>query len=267
MSVERAAKLVEDLTRFKRLAAGAPTAEFPASRLSDATLSFNDVAIEVGDWYLTEIRGDVILLRERAGQAEKRTLGQFHRLLKDQRDYSAHPVNFDRREEAEAWRRDVLDGRAQPSANGNLVDALINELCNALDCLCKVAATIAGGGADRQWAEISSTSPEAELRLVYDNLGRAFPARSKYLVLQYSKHPDLPKAKTSQDRANIGELVALGALAAPLRLPYDELLDEFGSVGDPRATALLLLAHGLQALGMDRSRLVKALHAVWDDLA
>lgn len=265
MSVKGAAELAERFSGFKRLAAGAPAAEFPDAEDFAAGVSFQDVAIAIGDWYLTQLRGDVNVVRAVATPLEKSVLSQFYRLLKDQRDYSAHPADYDRRAEAEAWREDVRQKRCQPSADGDLIDALVNELCTALDCLCLVAARIVKNPTDSQaWREAAALSPEEEVRAVYSNLGRQLPEnRLKYAVLQFSKHPDLARAKSQQERANVGELVALGILAAPLRIPYDEILDEFGLVGSPRASALLLIAHGVQASGVPGARLVSVLGEAW----
>ncbi|WAX58324.1 hypothetical protein M6B22_06040 [Jatrophihabitans cynanchi] len=224
------------------------------------------MAIAIGDWYLTQLRGDVNVVRAVATPQEKSALSHFYRLLKDQRDYSAHPADYDRKVEAEAWREDVRQKRSQPLADGNLIDALVNELCTALDCLCVVAARIVNDPIDSQsWRETAALSPEEEVRAVYANLGRHLPEhRVKYVALQFSKHPDLARAKSRQQRANIGELVVLGVLATPLRVPYDEILDEFGFIGDSRASALLLIAHGVQASGVPEARLVSVLREAWD---
>jgi hypothetical protein len=266
MSVERAVELAERFSGFKRLAAGAPAAEFPGEKVSSPRASFQEVAIAIGDWYLTQLRGDVNVIREGAAPQEKSALSRFYRLLKDQRDYSAHPADYDRKAEAEAWREDVRRKRSQPSADRDLIDALVNELCTALDCLCVVAARIVNHATDSQaWRETAALSPEEEVRAVYSNLGRHLPEhRLKYVALQFNKHPDLARAKSRQQRANVGELVALGVLAAPLRVPYDEILDEFGLIGDSRASALLLIAHGVQASGVPEARLIPVLGEVWD---
>lgn len=266
MSTERAAELAERFSGFKRLAAGASAAEFPGETASFAGVSFQDVAIAIGDWYITQLRGDVNVIRAGASPQEKSTLSRFHRLLKDQRDYAAHPADYDRKAEAEAWRENVRHKRSQPSADRDLIDALVHELCTALDCLCGVAARIVKNPTDsRAWREAAALSPEEEIRAVYSNLGRHLPEyRLKYVVLQFSKHPDLARAKSRQERANVGELVVLGTLTAPLRVPYDEILDEFGLVGDSRASALLLIAHGVQASGVPDARLITAIRQVWN---
>ena len=264
MSAERAAELADRFSAFKRLAAGATAADFPMRAISAPGARFQDVAIAVGDWYLTQLRGDVNVIRSCADAKEKARLGRFYRLLKDQRDYIAHPADYDRKAEAEEWRADVRQ-RSNPSEERALADELLSELCAALECLCVVAARIVNSPSDSgAWRQTAAASPEEEVRAVYSNLGRHLPEnRLKHVVLQFSKHPEVARARSRQQRANVGELVALGVLAAPLRVPYDEILDEFGLVGDPRASALLLLAHGAQAAGVSDSRLVDVLREMW----
>ncbi len=264
MSVARAAGLAEQLSSFKRLAAGVPAPGFPRNEVSGASARFRDVAISIGDWYLTQLRADVNLIRSHAAQQEKAVLGRFYRLLKDQRDYSAHPADFDRAVEAQAWRDDVQ--RSEGTQDDDLVHALLDELCVALDCLCVVAARIVRNTSQSQeWQQLAALSPEEEIRAVYANLGRHLPEnRVTFVARQFSKHPDLVRARSPQERANVGELVALGVLVAPLRVPYDEILDEFGLVGDSRASALLLIAHGVQASGVPEARLIPVLGGVWD---
>lgn len=267
MSAEHAVEFADRLSSFKRLAAGVPSAAFPAAAISGSGARFQDAAIAIGDWYLTQLRGDVDLIRSHADATEKSLLGRFHRLLKDQRDYIAHPADYDRKAEAEAWREDVRQ-RSKLSGGDALVNELVGELCAALECLCDVAARIVKNPRQSEaWRQMAAASPEEEVRAVYDNLGRHLPAnRLKHLVLQFTKHPELARARSPRQRANIAELVALGVLAAPLRVPYDEILDEFGLVGDARAAALLLLAHGAQAAGVPDSRMLGVLKDMWEVL-
>jgi hypothetical protein len=267
MSAEHAAEFADRLSGFKRLAVGVPSAAFPATAISLPGARFQDAAIAIGDWYLTQLRGDVDVIRSHADARERSLLGRFYRLLKDQRDYIAHPADYDRKAEAEAWREDVRQ-RSNPSEGDALVNELVTELCAVLECLCAVAARIVNNPKQSEaWRQMAAASPEEEVRAVYENLGRHLPQnRLKYVVLQFTKHPELARARSPRQRANIGELVALGVLAAPLRVPYDEILDEFGLVGDARASALLLLAHGAQAAGVPDSRFMDVLMDIWEVL-
>jgi len=264
MTVSRAAELAEQFSSFKRLAAGVPAPGFPRNEVSGNAARFQDVAISIGDWYLTQLRADVNLVRSHANQREKSVLKRFYRLLKDQRDYCAHPADFDRAVEAEAWRDDVQ--RSEGTRDADLVEALLDELCVALDCLCVVAAQIVRNSSYRRdWLRLAALSPEEEVRAVYANLGRHLPEnRVTFVARQFSNHPDLARARSPQERGNVGELVVLGILSAPLRVPYDEILDELGLVGDPRAASLLLIAHGVQAAGLAEARLIPVLGEVWD---
>lgn len=265
MNRARAVELGAQLSQFKRLATGAPAVDFPSVPVSDAA-RFPGVAISVGEWYLTQLNADMNVIRARATSQERSTLTRFYRLLKDQRNYSAHPADYERAVEAEAWRRGVQREQPGQSSDGQLIDALLDELCTALECVCAIAARIVRSPPDSQsWRQAAASSPEEEMQAAYANIGRYLPPnRLTYAVIQFNKHPELRKAKTIADRGNIAELVALGILVAPLRVPYDELLDEFGLIGDARASALLLLAHGLQAAGIPQSRFPAALTEIWE---
>lgn len=46
---------------------------------------------------------------------------------------------------------------------------------------------------------------------------------------------------------------------APLSIPYSDILDEFGLVGDPLALSLLLAAHGVEAAGTKGAGLLPVL--------
>lgn len=267
MSTKHAAELSERLSNFKRMATGSAAPGFPEERITPAGVSFSEVAIAIGDWYLTQLRADLNVIRTVAMPADRATLKNFYFLMKDQRNYSAHPADYDRKAEAEAWREHVrLRTPSQRSSDVDLINELMGELCTALDCLCRVAAMIVRNPThSRKWQDAAAMSPEEEMKAVYANLGRRLPPyQLNNVVRRYSQHPDLARAKSRQERANIAELVAVAHLSAPLQVPYDELLDEFGLVGDSRASALLLIAHGVQASGVPRSHLIAAVQPVWD---
>ena len=52
----------------------------------------------------------------------------------------------------------------------------------------------------------------------------------------------------------------------PLSIRYDELLDEFGLIGDPMGHALLLFAHGAEAAGYTGDRLLVVLRKAWPEI-
>lgn len=53
----------------------------------------------------------------------------------------------------------------------------------------------------------------------------------------------------------------------PLALPYDEILAEFGLIGDPLGFSLLLVAHGVAAAGNTDERLVPVLSDAWERIS
>jgi hypothetical protein len=266
MTLERAIELAEQLSKFKRLATGSSCAPFPRDVIASTDVTFKDAVTAIWGWYEEQLSADVREIASRADPQARPMLSQFSRLLKDQRHVDQHP-DYDRAAEARAWRNTVEGQSSGASTETNqLVSALLRELCTALECLCAVAARIARSPSDSQsWRMLAALSPEEEMRAVLANIGRQLqPNRLGYAVRQFDKHPELRGAGSSQARAQVAELVALGVSLAPLSVAYDEILDEFGLVGDARGTALLLLAHGVQASGFHGMRLVPVLREVWE---
>lgn len=265
MSVQHAAELAEQLSNHKRLATGSPCASFPRGEFAAAGLSFKDCVTAIWRWYGEKLRADVRELTSHANAQERATASQFALLLKDQRHLDQH-ANYDRATEAREWRDSLTKQESSGTDEASALTAgFLAELCGALECLCVVAARVARNPSDSgSWRQLAALAPEEEMRSVLANLGRQLdPRRLGHAVRQFDQHPALRRARSIQDRANVAELVALGVLIAPLRVPYDEILDEFGLIGDGRASALLLLAHGVQAAGVQDGRLISVLREVW----
>ncbi len=266
MTLDRVVELAGQLSNFKRLATGSSCAPFPRDVIASTDVTFKDAVTAIWGWYEEQLSADVREITSRADPQVRPTLSQFSRLLNDQRHVDQHP-DYDRAAEAKAWRNTVEGQSSGASTETNqLVAALLRELCTALECLFAVAARIVRSPPDSQaWRMLAARSPDEEMRAVLVNIGRQLqPNKLGYAVRQFDKHPELRRARSSQERAQVAELVALGVSLAPLSVAYDEILDEFGLLGDARGSALLLFAHGVQAAGFHGTRLVPVLRVVWE---
>jgi hypothetical protein len=103
------------------------------------------------------------------------------------------------------------------------------------------------------------------MRAVLADIGRGNlqQRRVDTIVRRFEGHPKLRYAKTAQDRARIAAVVAMEMNLDPMTVPYDEVLDEFGLIGDPLGFSLLLVAHGVEAAGITGNRLVPVLRDAW----
>jgi hypothetical protein len=265
MTLQRALEFASQLCQFKRLATGSPCSPFPADEVADADVTFERVVTAVYKWYGEQLRDDIRHLMAKADAQERELLGSFGRLLSIQRNADQH-ADFPGAAEAQEWRdsvaEDPSDGRPSRSL---LIAAFIDELGIALDCLCGIAARLARDPAQAMaWRKLAAATAEEEVRAVFDNIGRHPPqGKFEYAVRQFKGHPELRRAKSPRDRAQVAELVAVGVSLAPLSVAYDEILDEFGLIGDHMGYALLLLAHGVQASGFNGARLIPVLEGVW----
>lgn len=172
--------------------------------------------------------------------------------------------------EAQAWRDQVTGGvDATGSERDQLLrDAFLRLLEGALEELCDVARDISRhDGLRNEWRHRAALSPEAEVRSVYQSMGRGLPRNFAYVVRQYKAHPELRRATDPSDRARIAEVAVLGGGLEALSLGYAELLDEFELIGDSAGLALLLLAHGVEAAGHLGEGTVSVLRAIWPSVA
>lgn len=265
MSLDRALALVEQLSRLKRLATGSPCAAFPTNKVASAAVTFEDLATAVYKWYWEQLRGDVNYMSSCASHAQRSVLSNFTQILSDQRHVDQH-ADYERAANAYQWRAELQGAPSDGHPSHNpLSVALLGELCVALECLCTIAADIGRDNSKRvAWSQIAATSPEEEIRAVYRNIGRHPPLPVvSHAVRQFRSHPDLRRAATPAARAQLAEAVVVGSSFGPLVVAYDEIVDEFGLIGDPRAASLLLLAHAAQSAGVQRRSLIPVLKNAW----
>lgn len=262
--------VVTDLARqfnaHKLSATGVSAAAFPNRAEMPIDAPFQKVVVTIGDWYLTELRADRDVLWSSATREEQSSLSEFQSLLSIQRNSFAHPADSELALKAQAWRDRIRSSLSDPAVDSSMADAILTELVSALRVLCGIAARMSTDPSHLQrWRNVANASPEEEVLAVYADLGRhLFDSRKTHVVQQFVKHPDLKRAKSTEERANVAAVVVLGITTAPLRQPYSKLLDEFTLIGDSRAAALLLLAHAVQAAGIHGSRLQTVLKELWD---
>lgn len=268
MTAARVAVLAQQLGQHKRLAVGeaSPLSSFPEGSLSGSEATFKSVVTAVWTWYSELMRHDLQFLRVRATQSERADLGEFTRLLDDQRHFNEH-AGYDRANEAQAWR----EARAVAGApsDGALVEALLDELAGALATFCQVAGRVRQSKLDTEaWRNHVAKSPKSEMRAVLTDIGNvAFPERRlDYAVRRFTGHRALNRARTPADRARIAALIAVEINLKPLSVQYDRVLDEFALIGDPRGHALLLVAHGAEAVGHRGDRLMEVLRKAWTEM-
>jgi hypothetical protein len=253
----------QQLSGHKRMATGLPISN--PSAISDAyERSFDDLVSAIYRWYGESMRQDRVFLESMASSSQRAELGSFWSHLKDQRHDKQHD-GYDRAAAARTWREQAITSDV-PGAESDAVlrNALVTELQAALQTLCAIAVRTAK---DRQladsWMQRVAVTPEAEVRNVYSNLGLEAPRNFEYVVRQYEGHPWLRRARTLSDRAQIAQIIVVGIGLPPLSIDYDELLDEFGLLGDSSARSLLVLAHGVEESGHSNASTVSILKAIW----
>ena len=268
MSEARVRELVNDLERHKRLAVGGD-GSVPAFRLGTldpGRVPFTDAATEVWTWYSERLRHDLQFLTPRGSYQQKATLRAFEKLLDNQRHLNQH-ADYERTADAKAW-RDSLAEDGSVASDQVLLAGLLGELCKALDSLVAIAATVSRDEAGREaWRVHVQRTPESEVRGVLADIGRGLPAaRVETIVRRFTGHPRLRNARTPSERLRIAAVVVLEMNLEPLSVPYTEVLDEFGLIGDPLGYALLLMAHATQAAGYSGGRLIPVLRKVWPEI-
>lgn len=268
MMLARVVAAFGDLSRSKRLAVGVGCSDFPQSTLKSGSISFSDAVSAIWTWYHEELRHDLDFLTPRGDYQQRSTLKGFKNLLDDQRHLNQH-AKFNRAGEAQAWRAAIGSNGVEPS-EAALLDALLTELESALN----TAAAIAGSAyrdaaAVSAWRAHDARTPESEMRAILAAIGRdnLQQRRVDTIVRRFEGHPKLRYAKTAQDRARIAAVVAMEMNLDPLTLPYDEILDEFGLIGDPLGFSLLLVAHGVEAAGNTGRRLIPVLRDAWERIS
>lgn len=253
----------QQLSNHKRMATGSPISDPTAIR--DAyERSFDALVTAIFRWYGEAMRQDRVFLENLASPSQRAKLGGFWSSLKDQRHDKEHN-DYDRSAEARRWREQAVAADPPGTESDVLLrDAMVAELQTALQILCAVALRIAQDPRLAQsWRERVAVTPEAEVRNVYSNLGLQPPRNFEYVVRQYEGHPRLRSARMPSDRARIAQILVIGVGLAPLSIAYDELLDEFGLVGDSSARSLLVLAHGVEANGHSNASTVSILKSIW----
>ena len=160
--------------------------------------------------------------------------------------------------------------KLRPHVRGDpVVEALLVELEGALKCLNQVANRVRQENLGAEaWRQHSAMSPESEMLAVFADIGRDSidERRIAYAVRRFTSHRALSRARTPGDRAKVAAVIALEVNLEPLSIRYDELLDEFGLIGDPMGHALLLFAHGAEVAGYTGERLLVVLRRAWPEI-
>lgn len=270
MTIGRVVELTNQLDHHKRLAVGqtGPLPPFPKRLLEGDAVALDEFISEIWKWYAEALRHDLQFLTARANQVERQALTSFRYVLDNQRHFNEH-ADFDRAEEAQEWRT-RLTANSSDDPDDLLIEGLLKELVAALECLTAIAHRISIGtdGSDA-WRNHTSTTPESEIRAVLSDIGlTSLPQqRVDYAIRQFVRHPLLKRARSPHARARIAAVVVLEMNLRPLSVPYDEILDEFGLIGDPRGHALLVIAHGVETAGYRENELLAVLRRVWPEIA
>lgn len=267
MTLDRVVGLVSDLDRIKRMTVGSGCSPFPRHAVAPANVTITVVVTAIWTWYREKMRHDLHFWTPRADHQQKNALRDFEVLLDDQRHYNEH-ADFKRASEAQAWRAAIATNGGDPS-DDEMVDALLGELAIALDVLRAIAHKVSRDAAGVEaWRKHEARTPETEIRAVLADIGRDnIPQRRiDTVVRRFEGHPKLRYARTPQDRTLIAAVVAMEMNLDPLTIPYDEILDGFGLIGDPLGFSLLLVAHGVEAAGFTHSRLLPTLRNVWREI-
>lgn len=265
MTLARITELVNQLNQHKRIAVGAtsPLPPFPEASLKSGEVTVKSAITAIWTWYSERMHHDLQFLRMRSTPRENSALGRFARLLHDQRHFNEH-ADYSRAREAQAWRDSQACAGA--SSDSELVEALLDELEAALATCCLVASRVRQNEeAVDAWRKHVAVSPESEMVAVLADIGQdgIRQPRLDYAVRRFKGHPALNSARTPADRASVAAVIAVELNLKPLTVKYDQVLDEFGLIKDPMGSALLLVAHGVQAAGYTGDQLVTVLREAW----
>ncbi len=269
MTVARVNELADELGLHKRMAVGADGAlpPFPGQVLGPVAVTFKDAVTRIWKWYREQLRHDVQFLTARAGSQQRSTLRAFDQLLDNQRHFNEH-ADFDRAADAQAWRNSLTTDGSEPS-DRTMIAALIEELSGALDCLASIAGSVSrdDAGADA-WRNHVQRTPQSEVRAVLADIGKESlsATRVEAIVRRFTGHPKLRTARTPGERTRIAAVVVMEMNLDPLSLPHDQILDEFGLVGNSLGQALLIVAHGVEAAGHRGGNLLAVLRRTWPEV-
>lgn len=267
MTLSRVVAIAVELSRTKRVAVGSECPPFPRERVGSKDVSFASAVTAIWTWYSEKLRHDIHFLTPRADHQQKRTLKSFSVLLDDQRHFNEH-ADYNRAWAAQAWRTAIPTDRGVASES-EMLDSLLDELAAALETLRVIAETVSRDATGlAAWREHEARTPESEIRAVLADIGRdSLPQRRvDTVVRRFEGHPKLKSARTPQDRARVAAVVAMEMNLDPLTIPYDQILDEFGLIGDPLGLSLLLVAHGVEAFGFTGPRLLPVLRKTWREV-
>lgn len=267
MNADRVVRLAEDLDRIKRIAVGSGCPAFPRAQIAETNVSFTVAVTAIWKWYSEKLRHDLHFLTPRAHYKERIMLRDFSLLLDGQRHANEH-ADFDRANEAQEWRASIASDGDDPS-DGEMIDALLEELVAALDTLTLIAVRVTRDTSGvAAWRTHETRSPESEIQAVLADIGRdTLPQRRvDTVVRRFEGHPKLRSARTPQDRARIAAAVAMEMSLEPLSIPYSEILDEFGLIGDSLGLSVLLVAHGVEAAGITGAGLLPVLRRAWSEV-
>lgn len=265
MTLNRVTDLTNQLGLHKMLAVGrtSPLPAFPKESVKGNAVTFKTAVTFIWTWYSEQMHHDLQFLLGQATNSEKSTLACFKRILDDQRHFNEH-ANYNRAREAQAW-RDTQTGN-DASTDRALVEALFGELECALETLCQVASRVKRDQrAAKAWRDHAAISPESEILAVLADIGREGinENRLAYAVRRFEKHPALYQAKTPRQRAKVAAVIALEVHLKPLSLQHDQILDEFGLIGDPMGYSLLIIAYGVEAAGHRGDQVIDVLRKAW----
>lgn len=226
--------------------------------------SFGALVSAIYRWYVEAMRQDREFLESFASSSQRVELRRFLNNVQNQRHDKEHN-GFDRAADAETWRAQAIaSGAPEAEPDAQMRDALVAELQGALMILCGLARRAAQDPRlAGLWRERLATTPEAEIRNVYSNLGLYPPSSIGHVVRQYEGHPRLRSARSASDRAQIAQTVVIGIGLTPLSMAYDELLDDFDLLGQSSARSLLILAYGVEASGHSNATTVSILKSIW----
>ena len=267
MTLSRVVGIADELGRTKRVAVGSECPPFPRERVGSKVVSFASAVTAIWTWYSERLRHDLHFLTPRGDYQQRTTLKAFSVLLDDQRHFNEH-ADYNRAREAQAW-RDAIPTEGDGPSDGEMLNALLDELAAALETLRAIADSVRRDAAGlAAWRAHEARTTESEIRAILADIGRdALPQRRvDTVVRRFEGHPKLKFARTPQDRARIAAVVAMEMNLDPLTIPYDKILDEFGLIGDPLGVSLLLVAHGVEASGFTGARLLPVLRKAWREV-
>lgn len=265
----RIIKASEDLSRHKRLIVGAGCPNIPEDTFKNKDVRFTEIVTVIWKWYHEQLMHDLDFLSGIGTKEQKKTLREFDELLSAQRHDGQH-ANSTRKKQASAWRAGVKCKGKTPSQS-ELIEALLGELEIALKTAIDIAANVHNDTTKVSlWVQHNANTPESQVMAALHAIGRKNLPKGHValIVRQFTSNPQRKRARTAQDRAQIAAMVAVGLNLTPLSVPYDQILDDFNLIGDPRGSTLLLLAHGIEDAGkqLDPVQQDPVLKRVWDPI-